>query len=133
MFEPLISKSLDLLADDEREEAYCLLQRCIAEAKSNIHNKKEELESYFAWGMCLNIMEEYEQAILKFEKVLQYNREYEDALWQISSILFYNLGKAETAKIILEERLIKQHPDNPLYKNTLLDVKSYLSHGSASK
>ena len=59
--------------------------------------------------MRLNILEEYQQAILKFEKVLENEDYYEKALWQIVYILFYNLGKANTAKRVLEENLIKMY------------------------
>ena len=85
-------------------------------------------DEYYYWGMCLSIMEEYEQALLKFEQVLKFDNQHENSLWQIVSILFYDQQSAVMAKSILESRLLKINPNHPTYLEALTDIKSYLSH-----
>ena len=133
MYEEIMCRCVDLMAENNNKEAELLLNGCILKIKENIQKGIAEMESFYAWGMCLSILEEYEQAILKFEKVLDYNSNHEEALWQITDILFYHLGKAKTAQVILEEKLTKLNPGNSTYQKTLRDIQSYLSRETNRK
>jgi len=133
MFEKMINKAIEFLADNKDESAQKIIDQCILSAQKNIKIKKDEPDSFFAWGMCLFLMEEYEQAILKFEKILTWEPDNEKALWQIVIILFHYLGKTQTAGIILREKLIKIDPDNSEYKSTLAEIDEYLSYKTNKK
>ena len=76
----------------------------------------------------LQLIDEPEQALLKFEKAVKADPAYESALWQITNILFYTQQSADEALSILEKKLLKINPENREYLATLSDIQSYLKH-----
>ena len=119
--------AMDMQADGKDSEAYNILQQCITSIKKS--GQSENLPNgFYFWGMCLHLMDEPEQALLKFEKAVQVEPDHEKSLWQITSILFYNQQSAQPALSILENKLLKINPDNPEYLEILSDIKSYLKH-----
>lgn len=121
-----ISNAIDLMADGENDQAEDLLNDCIAYIKEQIKSKADSMH-YYHWGMCLYILDEFEQAMLKFEKAIEMNPALEDAYWRITSILFYNLQNPESAKTILEQRLLEMNPKNEMYLECFRDIQSVLS------
>jgi tetratricopeptide (TPR) repeat protein len=129
-WEQAICNSMDLMADGKYPESESVLNDCITDIKKEIAARGDSVEALYAWGMCLSIMEEHEQALLKFEGVLKKDPDHKDAWWRTATTLFYHLEEAESAKRILEEKLIKLYPDEQEYVDALVDVTSYLKRAS---
>ncbi len=127
-YQKIICDAMDEMADGKDEAAEAKLNECMADIKIHTADGSADESHYYNWGMCLYLLEEYEQSLLKFEKVLEFDPAHEDSLWQIVSILFYNLQKAEAALHILEKKLLPKYPDEPLYNEALTDIQSYLRH-----
>ncbi|MEK7392845.1 MAG: hypothetical protein AAB214_09785, partial [Fibrobacterota bacterium] len=58
------------------------------------------------WALSLGVMEEWEQALLKYEQILSIEPSDEDALWESAQILLRQLEKPESARTLLSERLL---------------------------
>ncbi len=126
IFNEEIGRAIDLIADGKQEEAEFRLQQCIQSIKSNIHKNMHVADCYLAWGVCLSIQEEYQQAVLKFEKVLELEPNHEEALWQIVTTLWYNLASPEAAHSILMKRLIHLYPKKSRYRQLQKEIEHYL-------
>ncbi len=124
-YETILNQALDLLADNEKRKAEKLLQSCIDDVKKNLigMNSNLDCERYYYWGRCLTAMDEVEQALLKFEKVLQLDPDHEESLWEMASIFLHDMDRPESAKPILTERLLKLAPNNEFYKEALREVE----------
>ncbi len=100
-----LGTAIELCADGEDRRATVLLERA---------NQKLRLLSVGAhrqqalrlWAMSLTVLEEWEQALLRYEQILSIDASDEDALWQSVQILLRNLEKPESARILLNERLL---------------------------
>ena len=125
--EKKISDAIDLMADGKDAEAEKLIKLCLEHFRALSLSGEAVAADHFHWGICLEIQEEFEQALLKYEKALEQDPKHEPALWKIASVLMYDLGKADLAVTILEEKLIPGNPDNQEYKEALVDAKSYLA------
>ena len=128
-----ICEAMDRFADGENEAAGLILDQCISDIKTELKNDHATEVDFYYWGMCLQLMEEPEQALLKFERVIQISPEHEDALWQITSILFYTNQSANTALSILENKLLKINPTKKEYLDAQQDIKIYLKHTPKTK
>lgn len=122
-YEASLNQALDLLADGEDQMARRILQGGVAHVKSHLTDSEADLERLYYWGRFLTALEEYEQALLKFEKALRIDPSHEGSLWETASILLHDLDKPELAKTLLAERLVPLHPDNPLYAETLKEAE----------
>ncbi len=118
-YEVTLNQALDLLADSENRKAERILQSCIDAIKKELTGTDADLNRFYYWGRCLTAMEEVEQALLKFEKALRIDPDHEGSLWETASIFMHDMDRPENAKTILEDRLLKVAPDNPLYQETL--------------
>ena len=118
-YEAVLNQALDLLADGEERKAGRILQGCIDDVKKSLTGTDSDLIRFYYWGRCLTAMEEVEQALLKFEKALRIDPDHEGSLWETASIFLHDLERPESAKPILADRLLKLHPDNALYQETL--------------
>ncbi len=116
IYEEMINRAFDLLAESKNIEAQRQFQNCINAIKADIAAGEESWESHLFWGLCLSGMEEPEQALLRFERGLKFDNENEACLWQISSTLLYELKRPEEAFNLLEERLCRLYPDNSEYE-----------------
>ena len=118
-YEAVLNQALDLLADSQDRKSAKLLQVCIDDIKSKLKGSDADLDGFYYWGRCPTAMEEYEQALLKFEKVLQINPDHEGSLWETASIFLHDLERPESARLVLAERLLKLRPDNADYQEAL--------------
>lgn len=125
-YEASLNQALDLLADEEERKAHALLEAGIKHVKASLNGGDEDLGRYYYWGRFLTAMEEYEQAMLKFEKALRLDPDHEGSLWETASILIHDLDKPDLAKTLLKDKLIPLHPDNPLYIETLKEAEFLL-------
>jgi tetratricopeptide (TPR) repeat protein len=118
-YETTLNQALDLLADGDDRKADRMLQGIIDHAKTRLTGTAEDLERYYFWGRALTAMEEPEQALLKFEKVLQLDPEHETALWETASIFLHDLDRPESARVLLADKLLPMSPDNVMYRESL--------------
>jgi tetratricopeptide (TPR) repeat protein len=125
-YEASLNQALDLLADGEDRKALALLEAGVKDVKKNLTGGDEDLGRHYYWGRFLTAMEEYEQALLKFEKALRIDPDHEGSLWETASILIHDLDKPDLAKALLKDKLIPLHPDNELYVETLKEAEFLL-------
>ncbi len=125
-YENEICQAIDLMADDRHQESCRLLESCINRIKKQLQAGKSQCENYYYWGMCLSIMDEHQQALLKFESAVRLNPNHQASLWQIAGILLYTLDKPKSALRILEDALLPLVPENKEYQRALSDAKSMI-------
>jgi tetratricopeptide (TPR) repeat protein len=118
-YETTLNQALDLLADGEEKKAERLLQGIIDDLKPRLAKDDGDLDRYYYWGRALTAMDEPEQALLKFEKVLQLDPEHEPSLWETASIFLHDLDRPESARLLLAEKLLPMSPKNALYEESL--------------
>ncbi len=118
-YESTLNQAIDLIADGEERKADRMLQGIIDHAKARLSATPEDLDRYYYWGRALTAMEEPEQALLRFEKVLQLDPDHEGALWETASILLHELERPESARALLADKLLPMSPDNALYRESL--------------
>lgn len=116
--EAVLNQALDLLADGEDRKALRLLQDGIADLKRG-PDPAGELHRYYYWGRFLTAMEEYEQALLKFEKALHIDPDHEGSLWETASIFLHDLDRPEIARELLSLKLLRLFPAHPTYVEAL--------------
>jgi tetratricopeptide (TPR) repeat protein len=125
-FEKAINEAIDLMADARDAEAESCLLAFIGDLKSGMNASAADAECYYYWGRSLGLLEEPEQALLRFEQALQIRPDYEDAWWETAVILLHELDRPEGAKTILEEHLLSKHPGHPLYQDALAAAETYI-------
>jgi tetratricopeptide (TPR) repeat protein len=125
-YEASLNQALDLLADGEDRKARQLLQGGVTHVKANLTDSEADLERFYYWGRFLTAMEEYEQALLKFEKALRIDPAHEGSLWETASILLHDMDRPELAKALLAEKLLPLQPANPLYEEALREAEFLL-------
>jgi tetratricopeptide (TPR) repeat protein len=130
-YEAQLNQALDLLADSDEGGATRILQKCIDHIKSRLSGTAEDLPRYYYWGRCLTAMEEFEQALLKFEKALRLDPGHEASLWEAASILLHDLDRPENAKTLIAERLLHLRPSHPPYEDALRTAEFTLRIRSA--
>ncbi len=131
-FKNEIEQALNLFADHGKENCYQKLQQTIEKIKE-IPADQHSGELLYEWGLCFYIMEEYQQALLYFEKSLRYDPSHESALLHIVSTLFYDLDKPKIAKQILDTKVIPQIKDLSPFKELIEDFDIYLKHETKEK
>jgi tetratricopeptide (TPR) repeat protein len=124
--EQALNKAMDLIADFREDEAETTLQALIQALKSDMDATPADADRQFHWGRSLYLLEEPEQALLRFEQALQIRPDHEGALWETVSILLHDLDKPESAKIILEQRLLPLRPNHPLYAEALAAAETLI-------
>src|ERR1700722_443646 len=117
--EELLNKALDLMADFRDEEGEEEINSLIKQLKSNMDATVGDADRYYYWGRGLSLIEEPEQALLRFEKALQIKPDHEGALWETVTLLLYELERPEGAKAVLEQTLLPLHPGYELYEEAL--------------
>jgi tetratricopeptide (TPR) repeat protein len=118
-YEAVLNQALDLIADGDEEKPEAMLQGIIDHVKARLDGTQADVGRYYYWGRALTAMDEPEQALLKFEKVLGLDPEHEPSLWETASIFLHDLEKPETAKLLLADKLIPMNPKNALYRESL--------------
>lgn len=122
-YESALNQALDLLADGEDRKARAILEGGIRDLKTRLAGTDADLDRYYYWGRFLTALEEYEQALLKFEKALKIKPDHEGSLWETASILLHDMDRPELAKALLAGTLLPLVPDNPLYAETLKEAE----------
>ena len=124
--EELLNNAMDLMADFRDDEAEEELNALIKKLKSEMNATSADADRYYFWGRALSLLEEPEQALLRFEKSLQLVPEHEGALWETVTLLLYELERPEGAKSILEAQLIPLRPGYALYDEALSNADTFI-------
>ncbi|HAO99016.1 MAG TPA: hypothetical protein DCQ83_03110 [Fibrobacteres bacterium] len=124
--EELLNGAMDLMADFREDEAEEIINTLIAQLKSKMNSTPEDADRYYYWGRSLALLEENEQALLRFEKALKAKPDHEGALWETTTLLLYELDRPEGAKAILEQSLIPLFPGNELYTEALAAAETLI-------
>lgn len=117
--EESLNSAMDLMADFRDSEAEEELNSLIKRLKSGMNATAIDADRYYYWGRGLSLLEEPEQALLRFEQALQLKPDHEGALWETVTLLLYELERPEGAKSILEQRLLPLQPGYGLYQEAL--------------
>ncbi len=121
--EQILNDAIDLLADARQEEAETLLNAFVATLKSAMNGSDADAERWYFQGRALALLDEWEQALLRFEHALQIKPNHEPALWETVVILMDELDKPELAKTLLEQRLLALKPTDETYKEALASAE----------
>lgn len=100
--------ALDLIADGEDRRAVILLERCNSRLRL-LSVGEHRLEALRLWAQSHAILEEWDQALLKYEQVLSIASDDEDALWQTVQILLRPKENPSAASTLLTEKLLPLH------------------------
>ena len=120
-----ICRIYDLLAEDQEEQAEKSINEIINQLKAltDVEYTDEVYPAqagyFLQWGRCLEMLEEPEQALLKWEKSLNFDPDSQETLWAMASCLIYTMNRPESAIPILEEKLLKLNPDEEQYQDAL--------------
>jgi tetratricopeptide (TPR) repeat protein len=121
--EQILADAIDLIVDFRQEEAETLLNAFTGVLKSSMNGSDGDAQRYYYWGRALSLLDEWEQALLRYESALNVLPDHEPSLWETAVILMDELDKPESAKAILEERLLKLKPGNPVYTEALASAE----------
>lgn len=124
--EQILSDAIDLIADLREKEAGEMLKAFTAALKASMNGSGADADRYYYWGRALGLQEEWEQALLRFESALHIRPDHEGALRETAVILLDELDKPESAKAILEERLLKLQPGHPEYTEALASAEALI-------
>lgn len=121
--EQILADAIDLIVDFRQEEAETLLNAFTGVLKAAMNGTDADAQRYYYWGRALALLDEWEQALLRYESALGVLPDHEPSLWETAVILMDELDKPESAKAILEERLLKLKPGNPVYAEALASAE----------
>jgi tetratricopeptide (TPR) repeat protein len=124
--EQILGDAIDLIVDFREEEAEEMLNAFTAALKAAMNGSDADAQRYYYWGRALALLDEWEQALLRFESALHVLPDHEPSLWETAMILMDELDKPESAKTILQERLLKLKPHNPAYKEALASAEALI-------
>lgn len=124
--EKILSDAIDLIADDRVEEAEALLATFTGALRQAMNGTEADAQRYYLWGRALELQEEWEQALLRFESALNLLPDHEPSLWETAVILMDELEKPESAKTVIQERLLKLKPDHPDYLEALASAETLI-------
>jgi len=123
LFEKQLSDAMDMYAEGNEPEFHSRVHEVLYLVKSMKTNKQnvpaEEAERLETWGFALTLLDEHEQAVLKYEEALKLEPARDDLVFRITELLLHQLHRPESAKALLEERLLKNDPDNEEYQEAL--------------
>lgn len=123
--EDKICQVYDLIAEDQETKAHQLISELIIEFKSLTQveytdaNYAVQAGYFLQWGRCLELLEEPEQACLKWERSLHFEPDSSETLWALASCLIYTMNKPESAIPLLKDKLIPLEPNNEQYTDAL--------------
>jgi len=126
-----LNQAIDQYADFQEEEAEKSLLSLIQALKESMDATPMDAERYYFWGRSLVLLEEPEQALLRFEQALQLIPGHEGALWETASLLLDTMERPEGAKAILEQRLLTQRPDSERYREALAAAETLIRRKAA--
>jgi len=124
--EQILSDAIDLIVDERMEEAEALLATFTGALRSAMNGTDADALRYYWWGKALSLQDEWEQALLRFESALNLNPDHEPSLWETAVILMDELEKPESAKTVIQERLLKLKPGHPEYVEALASAEALI-------
>jgi tetratricopeptide (TPR) repeat protein len=124
--EKILGDAIDLIADGRDAEAEDMLNAFILTLKGAMNGTEADAERYYYWGRALALQEEWEQALLRHESALQLKPNHEGALWETVGILMEELEKPESAKAVLEQRLLPLKPKDEAYLEALASADALI-------
>ncbi len=124
--EKILSDAIDLIVDEREEEAERLLTAFTGALKAAMNGTEADAQRYYLWGRALELQDEWEQALLRFESALNLVPDHEPSLWETVTILMDELDRPESAKTLLEGRLLKLQPDHPDYREALASAEALI-------
>jgi tetratricopeptide (TPR) repeat protein len=127
--EKILSDAVDLIVDGRDAEAEEMLNAFTAALKGAMNGADADAQRYYWWGKALTLQEEWEQALLRFERAIELDPDHQGALWETATILMDALDKPESARTILKERLLKLDPGNADYAEALASADTLIRRG----
>lgn len=124
--EKILSDAIDLIVDERVEEAETLLAAFTGALKAAMNGTEADAHRYYLWGRALELQDEWEQALLRFESALNLLPDHEPSLWETAMILMDELEKPESAKTVIAERLLKLKPGHPEYLEALASAEALI-------
>lgn len=115
--EQQLAHAIDLYAEGEDAKADTQVERAVETLRGHLQGP-ERRSALMLWAMALQMIREPQMALLRYEEVLKDNPEDEEALWQSVQIFLVDLELPDSARKILEERLLPLS-DKQDYKDAL--------------
>jgi len=100
-----LSRAIDIYATGDDAKGDHVAQKAIERLKPFLTGDHRRT-ALMLWGFALQLLRESEQALLRYEDILQEDPADEEALWQCVKILLVDMENAASARKILEERLL---------------------------
>jgi tetratricopeptide (TPR) repeat protein len=116
--EQQLAHAIDLYAEGEDAKADARVERTV-EALRGFLQGPERRGALMLWAMALQMIREPQMALLRYEEVLKEDPSDEEALWQSVQIFLVDLELPDSARKILEERLLPIS-DRQEYRDALL-------------
>ncbi len=85
--------------------------------------RAREIELLDWWGQGLEVLEEYEQALLKYQRIIEIDWSNKEVLFRMAQLFMHALQKPKHAISILEDKLLKWEPENEEYLNALEEAQ----------
>jgi tetratricopeptide (TPR) repeat protein len=124
--EQILSDAIDLIVDERQGEAENLLAAFTTTLRQAMNGTEADAQRYYLWGRALELQDEWEQALLRFESALNLLPDHEPSLWETAMILMDELDKPELAKTVITERLLKLKPGHPEYVEALASAEALI-------
>jgi hypothetical protein len=100
-----LSRAIDIYATGDDAKGDHVAQKAIERLKPFLTGEHRRT-ALMMWGFALQLLRESEQALLRYEDILQEDSSDEEALWQCVKILLVDMENAASARKLLEERLL---------------------------
>ncbi len=98
-------RSIDTYASGDDAKAEHIANRALTRLRP-LYEGEQRRQALMLAGFGLQIIQESEQALLRYEDVLRDNPDDEEALWQSIRVLLIDREDAAGARRLLEERLL---------------------------
>jgi len=115
--EQQLAHAIDLYAEGEDAKADTRVERAVEALRGHFQGP-ERRNALMLWAMALQMIREPQMALLRYEEILKDNPSDEEALWQSVQIFLIDLELPDSARKILEERLLPLS-DKQDYKDAL--------------
>ena len=126
-FHDTLANAIDTLVTQGNEAAEKALEPYFSEIKKQLNakpKKEKSVELLNWWGQGLEIIDEHEQALLKYQRIIEVDWGNREVLFRMVNLFMYSMHKPEHAVPILEEKLLEWDPENQEYQDALDAAKS---------
>ena len=104
-----LNQALEQMANGQEDLAEKTLDAMIQKIKELI-KKTPESVFYLFWARALEVMDENEQAALKYEEAIQLDPRNTDAIWGFANLCLYSLQKPQMTVALIENQLFSIDP-----------------------